>query len=216
METRLLLQDIFKLNGIEPKDVLLIRHSLKHENFRKCYDKNFVHEYTQIQPGNLKDLSSHKYWMVFISGKGTQARFYKMYEYKGKKLLTEHKPSDNYPGEWVDTDMFYQLEETELFKDLENRLIIDWGKGVINWYYKGINEKPIIAIQNTVIKDFPGYDDLVISHDELENIVNDALGEYQNYRKELSDVVGVYLILDTKSGQQYIGSATGNDGILGR
>lgn len=139
METRLLLQDILQINGIDPKDVLLIRHSLKHDNFRKCYEKDFIHEYTQIQPGNLKDLSSHKYWMVFISGKGTQARFYRMYGYKGKMSIAEHKFPDNYPGTWDETDMFYQLDESDLFKELENRLIIDWGKGVINWYYKGTN-----------------------------------------------------------------------------
>ncbi len=216
METRLFLQDIFKLNGIEPKEVLLIRHSVNHENFRKCYDKNFVHEYTQIQPGNLKDLSSHKYWMVFISGKGNQARFYRMYEFKGKMPLSDHMPSDNYPGEWTDTDMFYQLDETELFKDMENRLIIDWGKGVINWYYKGINEKAVIAIQNPEPKPFIGFDRLVLDHSKLEAIVSDVTGEYQNYTMALSSVKGIYLILDTKEGTQYIGSAYNDDGILGR
>ncbi|MBP5606611.1 MAG: GIY-YIG nuclease family protein [Ruminiclostridium sp.] len=216
METKITLQDLLTINGIDPKDVLLIRHSLNHENFRKCFDNNFVYEYTQIQPGNLKALSEHKYWMVFISGKGTQARLFKFYEYKGKMPITEHIPSENYPGEWKADDVFYQLEETDLFRDLENRLIIDWGKGVINWYYKGTNQKPILAIQNADPKEFIGFDKLVLEHSQLESIVNDVTGEYLNYRVALSSVKGVYLILDKPSGDLYIGSAYGDDGILGR
>lgn len=216
METKITLQDLLTINGIDPKDVLLIRHSLNHENFRKCFDNNFVYEYTQIQPGNLKALSEHKYWMVFISGKGTQARFFRLYEYKGKSPITEHIPSENYPGEWQSADVFYQLEETDLFRDLENRLIIDWGKGVINWYYKGTNQKPILAIQNADPKEFIGFDKLVLEHSQLESIVNDVTGEYLNYRVALSSVKGVYLILDKTSGDQYIGSAYGDDGIFGR
>ncbi len=216
METKLTLQDLLTINSIDPKDVLLIRHSLNHDNFKKCFDNNCVHEYTQIQPGNLKALSEHKYWMVFISGKGTQARFFRFYEYKGKMPITEHKPSESYPGEWQHTDVFYQLDETDLFRDLENRLIIDWGKGVINWYYKGTNQKSILAIQNADPKEFIGFDKLVLEYSQLEAMINDITGEYLNYRAALSSVKGVYLILDKSSGDQYIGSAYGDDGILGR
>ena len=170
METKLTLQDLLIINGIDPKDVLLIRHSLKHENFKKCYDNNCVHEYTQIQGDKPKLLSEHKYWMVFISGKGTQARFYRIYEYKTKMPITEHKPPKNYPGKWLDTDVFYQLDDTELFKDLENRLIIDWGKDTINWYHKGTKETKVVAIHNQEKYQFKGYERSIFSFEELKNI----------------------------------------------
>lgn len=216
MASKLTLQDLLIINGIDPKDVLLIRHSLKHDNFRKCYEANFIHEYTQIQPDNLKALSEHKYWMVFISSKGTQAIFYKMYDFKGKTPISECSVSKDYPGTWMDSDMIYKLDENNTFNEWERRLIIDWGKDTINWYHKGIKETSVIAIQTVEAEQFPGYDSLVLSHDKLQAIVDDVTGEYQYYVNALSDVKGVYLILDTKTGDQYIGSASGNSGILER
>ncbi len=221
MGTRLLLQDILQINGIDPKDVLLIRHSLGHINFRDCYEKNCVHEYTQIQPDNVKALSEHKYWMVFVSAGKTHSLFLEMYEFKGKQPLSEHKRIENFPHqEFYDNksgkDVVYMLNETELFSDMKKRLVIDWGKGVINWYNKGTIEKPIVSIQSVSPKPFPGYERLVISHSELETLVNDVTEEYREYQNALSAVKGIYLILDTKTGEQYIGSAYGDDGILGR
>ena len=97
MKTKLTLQDILKINGIDPKDVLLIRHSLGHTNFRTCYEKGFLHEYTQIQPEKDKALSSHKYWMVFVSAGKTHSLFLEMYEFKGKQPLSEHKRIEAFP-----------------------------------------------------------------------------------------------------------------------
>ena len=38
----------------------------------------------------------------------------------------------------------------------------------------------------------------------------------REWRRMLASVAGVYLILDTETGYQYIGAATGKDGIWGR
>lgn len=221
METRLTLQDLLKINGIDPKDVLLIRHSLNHENFRICYEKGFLHEYTQIQPEKDKALSEHKYWMIFVSAGKTHSLFLEMYEFKGKEPLSEHKRSEKFPfQDYYDNkngkDVLYKLDETDLFGDLKKRLVIDWGKGVINWYNKGTNEKPIVSIQSVMPKIFPGFEKLVMTHSELETMVTDVTEEYREYKNALSAVKGVYLILNTRTGEQYIGSAYNEDGIFGR
>lgn len=65
------------------------------------------------------------------------------------------------------------------------------------------------------MRDFPGYLDFTITFDELVEITNypDA---NKAWKYNLSEVAGVYLIFDAKTGAQYVGSAYGQEGIWGR
>lgn len=64
-------------------------------------------------------------------------------------------------------------------------------------------------------KSFPGYQNVVLSFNELKKIVDNPDANRQ-WKMMLSNVYGVYLILDRVTGQQYVGSAYGKDGIWGR
>ena len=52
MSTSLLLSDLLKNNGIDPKEVVLVRHVLNREDFNNCFNAGYVKEYTQIQHKN--------------------------------------------------------------------------------------------------------------------------------------------------------------------
>ena len=219
MAAKLTLQDLLQINGIDPADVVIIRHSLSHEGFAKCYEKGCIHEYTQIQSDKSKALDHCRYWMVFISGNSTKARFYKLYRYTGKTPVSENIPSEGFPCKDMYSEpgnFIYHLDETDLLTDWENHLVIEWGRGTRKWYNKGTTEKNVVSIQSEYVRPFEGYENLVTSFSELEAIINDVSEEYSNYKTALSAVKGVYLILDTKTGKQYVGSAYGADGILGR
>jgi hypothetical protein len=60
-------------------------------------------------------------------------------------------------------------------------------------------------------KTFPGYDKVRLSYTELEGVINTP-----EWEEKLSAKKGVYVIADKKTGQLYIGSAYGNNGIFGR
>lgn len=60
-----------------------------------------------------------------------------------------------------------------------------------------------------------GYENVILMFNELEKIVKNPDVNRQ-WKMMLSNVYGVYLILDTTNGQQYVGSAYGKDGIWGR
>ena len=62
---------------------------------------------------------------------------------------------------------------------------------------------------------FPGYDDVVLFHEDLRRLVN-APSSNLDWKYALSKVSGVYLIQDTETGYLYVGSAYGNLGIWGR
>ena len=79
-----------------------------------------------------------------------------------------------------------------------------------------MSKKPVTEIlPQGYITDFPGYLDFILNFDELLTIINypDANREWH---RRLSAVAGVYLIVDKVTGNQYVGSAYGNEGILGR
>jgi hypothetical protein len=62
-------------------------------------------------------------------------------------------------------------------------------------------------------RSFPGYDDIDLSFDELETIVqNQSL----DWRTALESVKGVYLITDAKTGKRYVGAAYSDHGIWSR
>jgi len=52
MSSSLLLSDLLKNNGIDPKEVVLVRHVLNRDDFNNCFNAGFVKEYTQIQHKN--------------------------------------------------------------------------------------------------------------------------------------------------------------------
>ena len=218
-KTRILLSDLLKNNGIKPEDVVMIRHVLSREHCKQCYQNGFIKEYTQIQGKNKTMLKNSKYWMVFIGTTGTNAKLYCVYKFKGFSPVSEHKMPTGFPcPEMYSEDAnLYELEETDLFSDLKDGLIIDWGTSTQSWYQSATKNKHIVSIHNNNKIPFKGYENAIYSFDELQEIVNDmGIGAYEEHYNALSKVKGVYLIVDTTDGKQYVGSAYGDNGILGR
>ena len=60
---------------------------------------------------------------------------------------------------------------------------------------------------------FPGYENIDISFTEVETVVNN---ERADWKTALTNVKGVYLVTDTKTGKRYVGSASGDGGVWSR
>ncbi|MEI8294502.1 MAG: GIY-YIG nuclease family protein [bacterium] len=106
----------------------------------------------------------------------------------------------------------------EEYDFLRNRLIIEWGKSAISWHQKLLpKDKEVLEIRTKreSLEVFDDYLDFTLTYEQLSYIVNNSDANYE-WRARLSAVAGVYLILDSKTGQQYIGSAYGSKGIWGR
>lgn len=65
------------------------------------------------------------------------------------------------------------------------------------------------------VKQFPGYLDFILTYSELAKLIGNPEAN-REWRNRLSSVAGVYLIIDTTTGEQYVGSASGKQGIWGR
>lgn len=205
--------DVLIKVGLDPKRVKLIRHSLADKEFRQCYEKGMVTEYTRVQSDNFSN--GYDYWCVFISDKSTTAKFFACYKVNGGVCDTQDVKPDNFPLEdWFQGQKtFYELEHIDLLKEYEGRLLIEWGNSALAWAQKATNEKPIVAIQDKRV--FSGYENFVLTYDELKEIVKDPTA-YESWHTALSSVKAIYLIVDRENGRQYVGSAYGKDGLLGR
>ena len=213
--TSIYLNDILKRNGIDPTRTKLIRHSLKHKRCKSCFDNSFIEEYQKLQIKSF--FSDYDYMLSFISEPGTSAKFMGCYKVGlGKPIEKAVMPIDFPVPEMFAEDLYYfNLESTEIMADLRQRLIIDWGQGALAWHQKATNEKAVLAIQTNPKYSFIGYDKVILSYGELKEIVADSI-LYENWHTALSSVYAIYLIVDKTDGKQYVGSAYGDGGLLGR
>ncbi|NEG90125.1 GIY-YIG nuclease family protein [Bifidobacterium aerophilum] len=97
---------------------------------------------------------------------------------------------------------------------MENRLTVYW-PDAINWKLDGNNDRPIISIERREKRAFPGFDGLILEFKELTDVIADP-DYYSAYYDAMSQVSAIYLITDTKSGKQYVGSAYGGEGLWQR
>ncbi len=213
----LMFSDVLRKAGLDPQKVMLIRHSLTDKAFKECYDRGMVYEYTCHQK---KDFSkNYEYWAVFISGVGTLAKFYSLYKVGSSISDTIDNMAVGMPEseakEFKGENAIFELIKIDALAEVENKLMIDWGSSTRMWHQKGTTEKPIISIQPDEKKVFTGFENLVKTYDELKEII-DNREVYEAWHTALSSVYAIYLIVDTETGKQYVGSAYGENGLLGR
>ena len=210
------LSDILKRAGLDLKRTKLIRHAKSDKEFNECYMNGLYMEYTCRQKTGFSDNYDH--WVVFVSDKSTRAVLEGCYKVNGEKPDSADLIPDNFPNRqsWLERDgSVFELEHIDVLKELEGRLIIDWGKGTRMWHQKATTEKEIVAIKDKQKVEFKGYENVCINYEELKSIVEDNI-TYEDWHTALSLVYGVYLITDLTDGRQYVGSAYGKEGILQR
>jgi len=211
------LQELLAYKGINLERTRLIRHNLSNKEVAAYYNQGQIETYQTIQkPSCFKNFD---YVVSFLGTEGTNGVFLGCYKVNGFSEYDASKLPDDFTIELdSDTDcVIFHLEPTDILEEFKNRLVIDWGKGTINWCQNGTTEKEILEIRPAVSEvEFINYDKVLLSFETLRNIVYHKAA-YKEWEDKLSAVAGVYLITDTKTGKHYVGSASGLDGgIWGR
>ena len=151
-----------------------------------------------------------KYIVSFIGEDGSRARFIGVFEIIGEPKEIINK------GENIEPRYLYTIKEVAGFEELKERIIIDWGKAAISWHQWMDNKKPkeIIEIGTPLNHiQFKDYYSFILDRSELEYIFENKIPDWV---KALTAVNCVYLITDTVTGKQYVGSTYGKEGIWGR
>lgn len=110
----------------------------------------------------------------------------------------------------------YEGEELEKYKPYFGRVIIKYHKTTQQQgrYYGEICDE--LEVQQILLAafdgdDFPGYDKVRMSYNQLEIVLNRGK---RDWIAALENQKAVYLITDKSNGKLYVGSATSNDGML--
>jgi hypothetical protein len=134
-----------------------------------------------------------------------RSRFLAAYENRGEVL-----------AERTDDLRYFDLHQSDVLLSFRSRLVIEWSNDTINWAKAGgkADQMPVVEIADPVRVPFPGFDEVLITYDELLAITEDS--RYAEWRTALAAVQGVYLVADTSSGELYVGKADGTERLLGR
>ena len=205
MGKNLSIQELLYNRGLpEEARAKLVRHKDSRVNVYELY-RSDEKAFLRYQSEQSKDVfKGVEYIVAFIGEAGTLARFVGVYKVVGSEKLQNFQ---------------YDLKEVKGFEDLKNRVIIDWGTATLSWHQwiQG-NEKKVIEVMAPETfhnKRFPGYLDFVLDFTDLKEIIRNK-GKFKDWYLMLSAVKGIYLILDKSTGNKYIGSAYGDDGIWRR
>ncbi|HZH13412.1 MAG TPA: GIY-YIG nuclease family protein [Archangium sp.] len=196
--------------------VKLVRHEDNRCDLRQLYREGRLDLYQSYQS---KPVFTDVELLVSFLGRGErQAVFVGVYDVLGEMANRPLQPGEELPTVFdVSTHVYYDLRKRPGFEVLEDRLVIDWGPGTRMWHqWFETRPRPVVELlPEGYVSEFPGYQNVLLSYDELVSMVKYPTANREWHRR-LSAVAGVYLILDTRTGKQYVGSASGKEGILGR
>jgi hypothetical protein len=154
----------------------------------------------------------------FIGDGSGRGRFVGVYHVLQQGVATKAMIPASCPyQEWgINAKYYYERERRTEFASLEGRVVIDWGTGALAWH-QHLKNKPVIELfpKGRTLEPFTDYLDFSLSYRQLTDLVATA-SAHRDWVASLSAVAGVYMILAQSSGDQYVGSAYGLDGIWGR
>ena len=229
----LTLKDLIKIEGLDYENLnfKVVRHKMNQkgwENFDNLirFDNELLSAFAGSQSRPVyKDADIV---LTFVALPGTKALFrtahinhgqisfnqYKKY-YKGFKSFLNFKEINNIDGEMLEHLNYYKLEDSRLLEGYKNRLVIEWGKSTVSWVQSSTHKEVTEIYPKGFVSLFPGWDKVHLSHKELSEIINNPNGN-KDWYEYLSRHSGVYVIFDSLTGNQYVGSASGGRGIWSR
>lgn len=215
--------DLLKIydSKIEDKKFRVVRHQMTDSPWvEQLLKDNLFELYQATQQGDK--FKSADYLISFTELPHNRALFRGIFKINRHNGTTKPFPSElsDYIWEnekWANKPVFtYEIEKIDNMAELERRLIIIWDGGrtwVRKMNYANMEVSEILPIG--YFKPFTGYQNVLLTFEELDRLIKNPIAN-REWEDALSVVFGIYVILDTVEWKQYIGKASGDDGIWGR
>ena len=231
------LNDLLRIEDIDPRLVIVLRHKPPEPTIRKTLPwlaaerHDVFNTYQQTQTKRLEQamekLTGRGYIASFIAQETGSAVFAGLYAIKSSKPITNEqlfrKPAYK---ELISMGMFrwpntkktrsslqwFDLVLTDFYKKWKGRLVVEWPPQVRAWWRRAHrSDMQIHSILEESAFDtaMPNWDKIALSWEELAVLPT-------RWRSAISQWRGIYYIFDTSDGKGYVGSAYGEDNLLGR
>ena len=161
------------------------------------YWNNKPYREGQISIG-LVNMGNHR-WHLFTVGEIKKVLDKPLKSNDGiNGIQVEYKTFDKYADLYGRVVIYYHNKTQQLFRnsDLISELEV---KEILPAIFTGF--------------DFPGYDNVSLTYEQLKTIVD---GDYPSYHNALRNQKAVYLQTDKATGKMYVGSATAKEMLLSR
>jgi hypothetical protein len=224
------LKDLLAKHQINPRDVLVLRHTPQTARLRRLLpwlatERPAVYNaYQQTQTEDVeREMTAATYVASFIGDARRSALFIGLYERHGQELRTpdeirtepaiQELESYGCPAE-TQSRLWFDLRLCDgFFGQWKGKLVVQWPGREINWHRRADRaEFRVTAIHegNRLSKDPPASPrDWDLQWDDLTLLP-------ESFRNRLREWRGIYFIFDTSDGRAYVGSASGPQNLLGR
>jgi hypothetical protein len=153
------------------------------------------------------------FWASFVGTPADETLFVGLYCVKGHELLKQDMPKPHMEGvDKAGTCHLYDLSlDQEKLGDLIGRLLIEWGPGDHSFIQRADNQNKVVTELWPDFKEpeFPGFLNFIEPLSRMEKLP-------KAWMTALKTSKGVYLLTCPRTKEQYVGSATGEDGFWGR
>jgi hypothetical protein len=209
---------ILEKAGLPLSDVRLVRHKDKRaERGRTPYElwrdnRPQFESYQSTQRVANRPKFMAPYWAVFVVDLTDATMFAGIYAAKYRGLLKKDIPMPHRDGiDKAGTCDIFELKLQATLSDLIGKLFIDWGPGALAWVqYAERNNKAITELRKSFQEpQFPGFLSFIEPLSKLPDLPKSWVQALQSCR-------GIYLLTCPRTKEQYVGSATGEEGFWGR
>lgn len=215
--------------GINPDTTLVMRHRPMEPQIRKelmwlaAENPKVYNAYQQGQfPRVERQLVQASHLASFIGHEAGHALFVGVYE-NGTPKKVSHSWRNRDPAykslmalglpNGPDDCLWFDLRLTSILKRWHGKLVIKWpGKELSysRWAHKNSRfDVAVIHEESQLTASIPDWRALVLRWDELDRIP-------KSWKAALREWCGIYYIFDTRSKKGYVGSAYGQENLLGR
>lgn len=209
---------------VEPGRIKLVKHVDNASGawtIRGLINQNAFDFYQSEQGSLKKPFHDCDVIVAFLALENNLAEFWGVYKVQGFRKFTkddlQRRPEalgalseDTVKENGI---IWYDLEEINEFRSLRHRLIVQW-LSTRGWVQK--KDLEIYEMLPPVKSSpFPGYQDVILTFDALKKIFTNPRA-HKDWKAALEANAGIYRIVDMSTGEMYIGSAYGYEGLWGR
>lgn len=222
MSVLLTFNDLLEKAGLAPSEVRLLRHQERGSHRQTPYnlwanDRPAFAHYQAVQTSANATRLRAKFWAGFVVTPDSQTLFVGLFEVHSVRKADNSYQSPLNGRYLTDADRcdFYECTLTPHLEQYIGKLIVDWGSGTRSWIQRANSDagcaKTILELKRAISEtQFPGFHKFTISLDEsLQKLPS-------SWQAVLKSVRGIYLLTCLRTGKQYVGQASGEDGFWGR
>lgn len=227
------LNDLLTKASIDPTTVIVLRHRPAESQLNKVLpwlaaeNPAVFDAYQRAHGARLeRALSTASHVASFIGREPGRALFTGLYEVRGHEPLTEdqfwsipenvelrkHGMRGFVPDDERSSIYWFDLERTGVYSQWTGRLVVRWPSPERSWWrwaHKNEFIVECIHAENVLIPRMPEWHTMNLSWTDLSALPMAWMASLREWR-------GIYYIFDESSCKGYVGSASGNENILGR